>query len=98
LRAKRGNLIQIKKKVKFIGLSGVHSESDLSYSRQRSGIDSHFPLAFLKAAEGAGFHLPHEGRIFVSVPDEDKPKIIPIVEKLERLGFSLVPKVLDLSP
>ncbi len=54
------------------------------------GIDTHFPLAFLKAAEGAGFHLPEEGRIFVSVPDEDKPKIIPIVEKLEQLGFSLV--------
>ena len=54
------------------------------------GIDRHFPLAFLKAEEGAGFHLPQEGRVFVSVPDEDKPKIIPIVEKLERLGFNLV--------
>jgi carbamoyl-phosphate synthase large subunit len=54
------------------------------------GIDRHFPLAFLKAAEGAGFHLPEVGRVFVSVSDEDKPKIIPIVEKLEQLGFSLV--------
>jgi len=54
------------------------------------GIDRHFPLAFLKAAEAAGFHLPQEGRVFVSVPDEDKPKIIPIVEKLEQLGFDLV--------
>ena len=35
------------------------------------GIDSHFPMVFLKAAEGAGFHLPEEGRIFVSVPDEE---------------------------
>ena len=54
------------------------------------GIDTHFPLAFLKAEEGAGFHLPNEGRVFVSAPDEDKPKIIPIVEKLEQLGFDLV--------
>jgi carbamoyl-phosphate synthase large subunit len=54
------------------------------------GIDRHFPLAFLKAEEGAGFHLPQGGNVFVSVPDEDKPKIIPIVEKLERLGFELV--------
>jgi len=54
------------------------------------GIDRHFPLAFLKAAEGAGFHLPQEGRVFVSAPDEDKPKIIPIVEKLEQLGFNMV--------
>jgi carbamoyl-phosphate synthase large subunit len=54
------------------------------------GIDTHFPLAFLKAEEGAGFHLPDKGRVFVSAPDEDKPKIIPIVEKLEQLGFDLV--------
>ncbi|MCK4646591.1 MAG: carbamoyl-phosphate synthase large subunit [Candidatus Aminicenantes bacterium] len=54
------------------------------------GIDRHFPLAFLKAEEGAGFHLPQGGSVFVSVPDEDKPKIVPIVEKLERLGFELV--------
>ena len=54
------------------------------------GIDTHFPLAFLKAEEGAGFHLPDKGRIFVSAPDEDKPKIVPIVEKLEQLGFDLV--------
>jgi len=54
------------------------------------GIDRYFPLAFLKAEEGAGFHLRRKGRVFVSVPDEDKPKIIPTVEKLERLGFRLV--------
>jgi carbamoyl-phosphate synthase large subunit len=54
------------------------------------GIDRHFPLAFLKAEEGAGFRLPLRGKVFVSVPDEDKPKIIPIVEKLEQLGFKLV--------
>jgi len=54
------------------------------------GIDTHFPLAFLKAEEGAGFHLPDKGRVFVSAPDEDKPKIVPIVEKLEQLGFDLV--------
>jgi len=54
------------------------------------GIDTHFPLAFLKAEEGAGFRLPDEGRVFVSAPDEDKPKIVPIVEKLEQLGFDLV--------
>jgi carbamoyl-phosphate synthase large subunit len=54
------------------------------------GIDSHFPLAFLKAEEGAGFHLPDKGKVFVSAPDEDKPKIVPIVEKLEQLGFDLV--------
>lgn len=51
------------------------------------GLDRHFALAFLKAMEGAGFKLPAKGRVFVSVPDEDKPKLLPIVEKMASLGF-----------
>jgi carbamoyl-phosphate synthase large subunit len=51
------------------------------------GIDREFPLAFLKSQEGAGFFLPGEGEVFVSVPDEDKPKILSLVEKLNHLGF-----------
>jgi len=54
------------------------------------GIDREFPLAFIKSQEGAGFFLPQEGEIFVSVPDEDKPKILPLIEKLGLLGFSFL--------
>jgi len=51
------------------------------------GIDREFPLAFLKSQEGAGFFLPREGEVFVSVPDEDKPRILNLIEKLDLLGF-----------
>jgi len=54
------------------------------------GIDPDFSLAFLKSQEGAGFFLPREGEIFVSVPDEDKPKILPLIEKLSLLGFTFL--------
>jgi carbamoyl-phosphate synthase large subunit len=54
------------------------------------GIDPEFPLAFLKSQEGAGFFLPPEGEVFVSVPDEDKPKIPSLIEKLDQLGFSFL--------
>jgi carbamoyl-phosphate synthase large subunit len=54
------------------------------------GIDREFPLAFLKSQEGAGFFLPREGEVFVSVPDEDKPKILNLIEKLDLLGFSFL--------
>ena len=54
------------------------------------GLDPEFPLAFLKAQEGAGFFLPARGRVFVSVPDEDKPRILTLIEKLEQLGFSFL--------
>ncbi len=51
------------------------------------GLDRNFALAFLKAMEGAGFKLPATGQVFVSVPDEDKPRFLPIVEKMANLGF-----------
>ena len=54
------------------------------------GIDKYFPLAFLKAEEGAGFSLPSKGKIFISFNDEDKPKVVPLVEKLTLLGFKLI--------
>src|SRR4030065_262603 len=54
------------------------------------GIDREFPLAFLKSQEGAGFFLPPEGEVFVSVPDEDKPKILSLIEKLDQLGLSFL--------
>jgi carbamoyl-phosphate synthase large subunit len=54
------------------------------------GIDREFPLAFLKSQEGAGFFLPREGEVFVSVPDEDKPRILNLIEKLDLLGFSFL--------
>jgi carbamoyl-phosphate synthase large subunit len=54
------------------------------------GIDREFPLAFLKSQEGAGFFLPREGEVFVSVPDEDKPRILPLIEKLGQLGFTFL--------
>ncbi|MFP4081504.1 MAG: carbamoyl-phosphate synthase large subunit [Candidatus Aminicenantes bacterium] len=54
------------------------------------GIDKFFPLAFLKAEEGAGFSLPERGKVFISICDEDKPKAVPLVEKLAQSGFDLI--------
>ncbi len=54
------------------------------------GLDPEFPLAFLKSQEAAGFFLPQRGRVFVSVTDEDKPKILPLLEKLDELGFTFL--------
>ena len=54
------------------------------------GIDREFPLAFLKSQEGAGFFLPREGEVFISVPDEDKPRVLPLIEKLDQLGFTFL--------
>src|SRR3546814_13008083 len=46
------------------------------------GIDSNFNLAFAKAQLGAGDRLPTTSRVFVSVKDSDKPRIIGAVKQL----------------
>ena len=54
------------------------------------GIDRDFDLAFAKALLGAGMILPQAGTAFVSVKDADKEHIVPAVEKLVELGFSII--------
>ncbi|HUP66912.1 MAG TPA: carbamoyl-phosphate synthase large subunit, partial [Sphingomicrobium sp.] len=54
------------------------------------GIDRDFDIAFAKAMLGAGMILPQGGTAFVSVKDTDKDNILPAVEKLVELGFSII--------
>jgi carbamoyl-phosphate synthase large subunit len=54
------------------------------------GIDRDFDIAFAKSLLGAGMILPQAGTAFVSVKDADKDNIIPAIEKLVELGFSII--------
>ncbi|MDZ3831731.1 MAG: carbamoyl-phosphate synthase large subunit [Sphingopyxis sp.] len=54
------------------------------------GIDSDFNLAFAKAQLGAGDRLPTDGRVFVSVKDSDKPRILAAVQQLADWGWQVV--------
>ena len=45
--------------------------------------------AFAKAEAAAGTHLPKEGRVFISVNDNDKESVLPIAAELQELGFEL---------
>lgn len=54
------------------------------------GIDENFGMAFYKSQLAAGMDLPKEGKIFISVKEQDKKKIRPIAEKAASLGFELV--------
>ena len=53
------------------------------------GIDENFGMAFYKSQLAAGMDLPKEGKIFISVKEQDKKKIRPIAEKAANLGFEL---------
>ncbi|MFW6308867.1 MAG: carbamoyl-phosphate synthase large subunit, partial [bacterium] len=54
------------------------------------GIDKNFGLAFAKSQMGTGVPLPLEGNVLLTVADKDKPKLLPVARRFEKLGFSLL--------
>ena len=53
------------------------------------GIDRSFGMAFAKSQMAAGFRLPKEGRVFVSVHDRHKDSIVPVADAFRRMGFEI---------
>ena len=54
------------------------------------GLDRSFDVAFAKSQLGAGSKVPVKGTVFVSVRDEDKPRIAPAIRDLADLGFRVL--------
>jgi carbamoyl-phosphate synthase large subunit len=54
------------------------------------GLDRSFDIAFAKSQLGAGSKVPVKGTVFVSVRDEDKPRIVESVRMLADLGFRVL--------
>jgi carbamoyl-phosphate synthase large subunit len=54
------------------------------------GIDTDFGLSFHKAQLGAGVRLPADGCVFISVNDGDKDGVVPIAQRLAKMGFRIV--------
>jgi len=54
------------------------------------GADPDFGVAYMKAQIAAGQKLPLEGKIFISVNDNDKRKIVGIAKRLAVLGYEIV--------
>ena len=55
------------------------------------GSDANFHRAFLKAQMGAGTHLPTEGKVFLSIKEEDKTEqLTEIAQTLHALGFTIM--------
>ena len=55
------------------------------------GIAESYPQALLKAFKGANMKVPKKGgRIIVTVKDEDKSEIVPIVKGFEEMGIEIL--------
>jgi len=53
------------------------------------GIDHSFGIAFAKSQMAAGFKMPLSGRVFLSVHDHYKERIIPVAELFAEMGFQI---------
>jgi carbamoyl-phosphate synthase large subunit len=54
------------------------------------GLDRTFATAFAKSQLGAGVIVPTSGTVFVSVRDDDKPRILEAIRSLHSLGFKII--------
>ncbi len=76
----------------FIKLPGSDSVlgPEMKSTGESMGIDENFGVSYYKAQLSAGMDLPQEGKLFISVRDADKGKILDIVQKAQELGFEMV--------
>jgi len=75
--------------IKFPGADSLLGP-EMKSTGEVMGIGGEFGMAFLKAQLGAGFALPANGRIFISVNDGDKEAVLPIARRLRAAGFDLL--------
>jgi len=75
----------------FQKLRGVDSilGPEMKSTGEVMGIDHSQGKAFYKAIVAAGNNLPATGSVYITVRDEDKPKIVPIARILNNLGWRI---------
>ncbi|MGV6987901.1 carbamoyl-phosphate synthase large subunit [Testudinibacter sp. P80/BLE/0925] len=86
------NLYSVKEAVfPFIKFPGVDTilGPEMRSTGEVMGVGKTFSEAFLKAQIGAGERLPKLGKIFLSVENADKPKLVNIAKRLQDLGYGL---------
>jgi carbamoyl-phosphate synthase large subunit len=74
--------------MKFPGIDVLLSP-EMRSTGEVMGIAKDFGAAFHAGMSGAGVDLPQAGVAFISVGDNDKQPVIPVVKHLRRLGFAI---------
>src|SRR6202521_2750387 len=77
--------------IKFPGVDTILGP-EMKSTGEVMGVGDTFAEAFLKSQLGAGVRLPKSGRVFVSVKNPDKPRVLDVARTLVGLGFPLVEK------
>jgi carbamoyl-phosphate synthase large subunit len=75
--------------IKFPGADTILGP-EMKSTGEVMGVGETFAEAFVKSQMASGERLPASGKVFLSVRDSDKPRIIEIARSLLGLGFTLV--------
>ncbi len=74
--------------IKFPGADSILGP-EMKSTGEVMGVGKTFAEAFIKSQIAAGEKLSAAGRVFISVRDSDKPRVIDIARQLALLGYSL---------
>jgi carbamoyl-phosphate synthase large subunit len=74
--------------IKFPGVDTILGP-EMKSTGEVMGVGKTFAEAFVKSQLAAGVRFPSAGKVFISVRQSDKPRIVEIARNLAQLGFSL---------
>jgi carbamoyl-phosphate synthase large subunit len=75
--------------IKFPGADTILGP-EMKSTGEVMGVGATFAEAFLKSQMASGERLPASGKVFLSVRDSDKARVIDIARSLHTLGFTLL--------
>ncbi|WP_090906728.1 carbamoyl-phosphate synthase large subunit [Nitrosospira sp. Nsp13] len=74
--------------IKFPGVDTILGP-EMKSTGEVMGVGHTFAEAFVKSQLAAGVKLPSAGKVFISVRQSDKPRVVEIARNLAELGFTL---------
>jgi len=93
LDRKKLNTFSVKESVfsfdKFDGVDLILGP-EMKSTGEVMGIDESFLSAYIKSQIASGTNLPVTGKVFLSIDDGNKNKLLPIAKKLKKLNFQLI--------
>ena len=93
LNPKKINTYNVKESVfpfnKFDGVDLILGP-EMKSTGEVMGIADNFLSAFIKSQIASGTNLPNKGKVFLSIDNDNKNKIIDVAKKLNKLNFELI--------
>ena len=75
--------------IKFPGVDPILGP-EMRSTGEAMGVGRSFGSAVARAQQGVNINIKHSGRVFLSVRDADKERLLPVARELVERGFSLV--------